>query len=196
MKKAWLPTGMESPRLALVDLSPRYGYQGESAVHEQVYTEGVIRWYGTGTAEVVVTGFPITVRMPWKFDSGRIRWGLAASVRREMAMALRKITKVEGSPAVSGPGAEDAVLWPVLWQYLTATTYPDGEARETSSIIIVADAGGWRGCLSDKDNGRTMWKTANTVEGLLQLLEEGAASDDPSAWRAAGGGFKNRRKRS
>jgi hypothetical protein len=97
---------------------------------------------------------------------------------------------------VSGPGAEDVASWPVLWEYLTATSYPDGTPRETASIIIVADAGGWRGCLSDKDNGRTMWKTAASVEGLLLMLEEGAASDDPGAWRAAGGGFKNRRKRS
>ncbi len=194
--KVWLPTGVERPLLRQVDLQPVYNQSGEQPVHVQLFTEGEVRWYGSGTADVVVSILPIRVRIPWRVVSGRIRWGVADHMRREMAMALRKLTTPAAGVAASGPGASDVASWPVLWEYLTATAYPDGTARETASLIIVADAGGWRGCLSDKDNQRTMWKTSNTLEGLLLLLEEGAASDDPGAWRAAGGGFKNRRKRS
>lgn len=110
-------------------------------------------------------------------------------------MALRKITTPAGTAPGGGPGASDATTFPALWEHLTATQYPDGSVRETSSIIIVADHQGWRGCLSDKDNGRTMWKTASSVEELLLTLEEGAASDDPTAWRqSAGSKFKGKKR--
>lgn len=101
-------------------------------------------------------------------------------------MALKKIAKGDGQSSNAGPGAEDALSWPNLWEHLSMHVYPDGSPRQTSSVIIVADNSGWRGCLSDKDNDRTLWRTASTVEGLLLALEEAAASDDPSVWRQAG----------
>lgn len=196
MVKLWVPTGRERPCQVLIDFTPLYTWSGEQPVHVQTFGEGEMSLYGSGQVEVRLGVLPIVVRMPVRVVGGRIRWSVAAESRRELSMALRKVITPAGGPAASGPGAEDVTSWPNLWEHLTATQYPDGTARETSSIIIVADVSGWRGCLSDKDNGRTMWKTASSVEGLLLALEEGAAADDPSAWRAAGGGLKNRRKRS
>jgi len=185
MVKVWIPTGLEVPRLNLVDLKPVFGATGERPVAVTVYTEGWVLWYGSGSAEVVVEVLPIKVRLPWRLRGGRLRWGLADNVRREMTMALRKITQVPGSAAQSGPGAEDASSWPNLWDHLTREAYDDGQARQKSTIVIVAGPAGWQGCLSDKDNARVMWKTCSTVEGLLLALEQGAAEDDPASWRAA-----------
>lgn len=110
-------------------------------------------------------------------------------------MALRKIVSQPGSAAVSGPGIEDRATWPTLVEYLTSTAYPDGQARQPSALVIVADANGWRGCLSDKDNLRSLWKTATTLEALLLLLEEAASSDDPTQWRqSAEGKFKGKKR--
>lgn len=110
-------------------------------------------------------------------------------------MALRKITAAAAGPSAAGPGLEDRGQWPHLVEYLTETRYPDGSPREPSSLIIVADGTGWRGCVSDKDNSRTLWKSATTVEALLLTLEEALASDDPSVWRqSAAAKWKGKKK--
>lgn len=179
-----------------VTWAPSWSPQGERPVHEQVFTEGRMLYFASGLVEVVLSVLPIIVRLTCGVAGGRFRWHVAEALRRELVVALRKITQQPGSPAQSGPGASDAEQWPNLWEHLTATTYPDGSPRQTSAVIVVADASGWRGCVSDKDNGRTLWRTADSVEGLLLALEEALAADDPTAWRQAGGGFKNRRKRS
>jgi len=110
-------------------------------------------------------------------------------------MALRKITQAAAGAAQSGPGMADREAWPNLLEYLTVDKYPDGSKREVSSLVILADATGWRGCLSDKDNGRTLWRTATTVEGLLLALEEAAGLDDESQWRqSAAAKWKGKKK--
>lgn len=184
-KRVYMPTGKVLPLYAAVDAAPRYSAVGEVPCHRMAYEDGEVLVYGTRRAVVELRAVPIRVVMPWTLAEGVFSWGVRGEVRREMVAMLRKVLKVHPAPESPGSGAEDAVLFPTLWEHLTAQTYPDGEKRETSSIIIVADASGWRGCLSDKDNGRTMWKTAGTVEALLAALEDGAAKDDPSEWRAS-----------
>jgi len=178
------------PRLVL------WGPDGELPVDVREFTEGTVAYYGTGMAVVVLRDLPITVRLPLDTRSSPFRWLVSSGRRSELIVALRKITAADPGASPPGPGAADAAAFPELWQHLTATTYPDGSARQTSSVIVVADAQGWRGCVSDKDNGRTLWRSSETVEGLLVALEDALAADDPASWRQAGGGFKNRRKRS
>lgn len=193
-RKLWV--GTDRGGRVPVTWAPVWGPVGECPVHVQVFSEGQMLYFASGVVEVVLSVLPIIVRLACGVAGGRFRWHVAEALRRELVVALRKITQTPGSPAQSGPGASDAEQWPNLWEHLTATTYPDGSARQTSAVIIVADVSGWRGCVSDKDNGRTLWRTADSVEGLLLALEEALAADDPTAWRQAGGGFKNRRKRS
>jgi len=141
--------------------------------------------FGTGVANVVLAVLPIVVRLTFRVVGGRFRWSLASAVRRELTMALRKIVAQVGPQVATGPGASDAAAFPNLWDHLSREAYDDGQPRQKSSLVVVANAQGWQGCLSDKDNARVMWKTSETVEGLLLALEEGAAVDDPSSWRAA-----------
>lgn len=178
-----------------VEWTPRWGPSGELPVSVHEYSEGRIEVFATGAVQVVVTVLPIIVRIAVRVVGRRICLAVCDAVRREMVMALKKITQAPGSAPGASPGASDATQFPALWEHLTATQYPDGSPRETSSIIIVADHQGWRGCLSDKDNARTMWKTAPSVEELLLVLEEGAASDDPTAWRqSAAAKFKGKKR--
>lgn len=158
--------------------------------------DGSVRWFGSGTVEVVVAAMPIKVRMPVAFLADRPTWGISILARRELIMALRKIAPTAGSPTGGGPGVEDAKSWPTLVEYLTVTAYPDGQPRVPSALVIVADASGWRGCLSDKDNQRSLWKVSPTLEGLLLALEEAAASDDPGQWRQSAEGKWKGKKRS
>lgn len=151
--------------------------------------------YGTGTAVIELVDLPIVVRFPITLKPQSWYWGVSAPRRKELTMALRKILPQSGQKAASGPGIADGSDFPTLIEYLTQTVYPDGSKRETAALIIVADAGGWRGCLSDKDNQRSLWKAADSVLGLLMALEQAAAEDDPGAWRQQGGVSNKGKKR-
>lgn len=185
MARVWIPLqwGLQVQRQ--VEWKPVWGPEGELPVSVHRFSEGRIEVYATGVVQVVLTVLPIIVRFGCRVVGREFRYAICAAVRRELSMVLRKIVQGTGSPAVSGPGASDAASWPNLWEHLTAEVYPDGAARQKSSLVIVAGPQGWQGCLSDKDNGRVMWKTSSTVEGLLLALEEGAGEDDPTAWRQA-----------
>jgi hypothetical protein len=160
------------------------------------YPEGTVELYGTGTAVIELVDLPVVVRFPVILRPSSWSWEVSAPRRKELTMALKKVLKqaAQGSPV--GPGISDAGEFPTLIEYLTQTAYPDGTKRETATLIIVADTGGWRGCLSDKDNQRSMWKAGDSVLGLLLALEQGAAEDDPSQWRAQGGTAGKGKKRS
>lgn len=185
--------GREAPALKLH--VPSWGPSGELPVLTRAYHDGELRWYGSGMAVADVRELPITIRMPYVRSRDRVLWLCGSERRQEMTMALRKVVGASQAGGPQGPGVADAGAWPHLLEYLQSTKYPDGSAREPSCLIIVAESGGWRGCVSDKDNSRTLWKTADTVEGLLLALEQALAEDDPSAWRQSGGAkWKGKKK--
>lgn len=182
--------------VALVKWSPLWGVCGERPLVVNTWPEGSMLYYGSGRAEVVVSSVPITLRLPVAVVGGWVRLSWPASSRSDDVMALRKIVAAAAGPGAGALEITDAGTWPCLVEYLTVASYPDGSPRQVSSLIIVADRSTWRGCVADKDNDRTLWRSASTLEGLLLELEQALAADDPASWRQAGGGFKNRRKRS
>lgn len=158
------------------------------------YVNATVQFFGSGTVEVRMLEVSIILRLPWVrrcVTQGRM---VDPKLSREGLMALRKITPSERPIQAPGAGLADAAVFPHLVEYLTATTYPDGSARQASSVVIVADSGGWRGCVSDKDNERTLWRTSTTAEGLLLELEEALATDDPTAWRHQSKEWKKKKK--
>lgn len=195
-KKAWVRNTEGPAILRLVDFTPRWGPLGELSVHQCSYWDGDLRFYGTGTAVAELRELPIMVRVPFLVARGRMLWVKSGPAMKEMAMALRKIGASATGAAQGGPGLADRETWAHILEYLTETKYPDGSAREPSSLIIVADTSGWRGCVSDKDNQRTMWKAADSVEALLNALEEALASDDPTHWRQSSAAKWKGKKRS
>jgi len=173
-----------------------YGDGGESPCLVRHYAEGDIRYYGSGTVEVVLHCLPIIMRVHWRRDGRAVRWAVDDTKRREACMALKKVAAAATGAKGGGPGITDQGDYPLILEYLTSTVFDDGSAREPSAMIIVADASGWRGCISDKDNGRTLWKAASSVGELLVTLELALSEDDPSAWRQAAGAKGKGKKRS
>lgn len=174
----------------------KYVHGVEVPVLERSYEEGTAHVYGTGTIELLLCDLPIVMRLPATLAGTKVSWVTPQPMRRDASMALRKILQ-EGKPSSpTGNGAQDAGTYPLILEHLTATKYPDGTDREVSALILVADATGWRGCLSDKDNGRSLWKTGRTVEELLLVLECALAEDDPTQWRQSYAAKKGGRKRS
>lgn len=179
-----------------VTWAPRWGPTGELPVHTNRYHDGTWDYFGSGSAVANVSAVPITLRVRAGVSSGYVRRFWPSGFGEGDAVALRKIVGQASSVASGATQLGDLSTWPMLIEYLTATQYPDGGTRQVSSLIIVADSSSWRGCVSDKDNDRTLWRSSATLEGLLLELEQALAADDPSSWRQAGGGFKGRKKRS
>jgi hypothetical protein len=176
-------------------LRPRWLSRMEIPVFRTQYTEGTLTVYGTGTVVVDLIDLPITVRIPCTLRGRSLAWAVSTPQRKELTTMLKKVTQAAGQRQASGPGFTDGGDFPVLLEYLTATQYPTGEKRETATLIVVADPGGWRGCLSDKDNARSLWKASDSVLGLLMALEQAAAEDDPTQWRQQGGASGKGKKR-
>lgn len=73
---------------------------------------------------------------------------------------------------------------PNLVAFLADTVWDDKSPREPGSILLVASEGRWKAWVNDRGLHRTAWVSGDTLEGLLESLEEKFASDD-FEWRRA-----------
>jgi hypothetical protein len=80
---------------------------------------------------------------------------------------------------------------PALVEYLTLASYPDGSERMVSTLLILAECGRIKVCLSDRDQSRSLWVTADTLEDALGQLEEDLQLGTAD-WRRSGGGTKRK----
>lgn len=154
--------------------------------------------YGTGDGYVVrcsrcSVGVILTCT---HFFSGRLvrqsvfRWedwvSLSTVVRKGIFMGFFVRPDKAKAPVGGGDaGGVDVVLakeCPTLACYLGSDTWPDGEVRQRSTLIVFFEEGSYKACLSDKDTNMTLWAAAKTLEGLPEALEARLTDDSPD-WR-------------
>lgn len=89
----------------------------------------------------------------------------------------------------SGPDStvtpEDPILTiktPGVWEYLTINRYDSGEPRLTSTLMVVVEDGKVKCCLNDREQSRSLWVAADSLEGALLVLES-LLDDDRAIWR-------------
>lgn len=88
-----------------------------------------------------------------------------------------------------GPSPVRQIEWPgkdhpLLWEYMTARCYEDGEPRATATLtMFLADDGSWGGTLKDRQNDRALFGRGSTWEEVVESLESQLDGDTP-AWRA------------
>lgn len=107
---------------------------------------------------------------------------------REIAMSFLKRqaeTRTASQMAVSKDWEHWSAGHPALSEYLTATEYPDGAKRTTSTILLFVDAGMVKACLNDRDQGQSLWVSASTPTEALQALER-HLSLGTGEWRPSG----------
>jgi hypothetical protein len=75
---------------------------------------------------------------------------------------------------------------PTLVEYLTATTWDDGQERPTATLLLFTEDGVWKCCLNDRANSRSAWVSGDTPEGCITALEEGLSLGD-LPWRRSKG---------
>jgi len=172
----------------------RYKGREEEPVFHLKFAEGEGRWYGSGWAIFDIYDVCIKVQLAIEPFGRRFRWLVTCNRRRELVMALKKLVP-EVTGARYGISAHaDKGAYPCILEHLVETAYPDGSERQTSSLVVVADAQNWRVCLSDRDNARVMWKTGTTLVEALDAIELGLMGDDPSDWRKAATTAAKRKK--
>lgn len=101
-----------------------------------------------------------------------------------LCMALAKPSAAAPSAGANGAVADSefVVLYPQLAEYVTGTRWDDGTDRESSSLLIFAEAGLWKCCLNDRALGRKLWATGTTLEGALAVLDSVLVSSGAD-WR-------------
>lgn len=78
----------------------------------------------------------------------------------------------------------DAVLdgRDALKAHLSLEAWPDGSARETSTLMLCWGEGRFRACLNDRAAQRSVWVSNLTLEACLDALERGLQTDSLE-WR-------------
>lgn len=172
----------------------RWNGREELPVNEVQYVEADGRYFLSGRAVFDILTVPIRVVVPWTPGNWEPHYGVPRDLRRELAMALKKVEMGASQKAAGQVAVTDADALPLILEYLMTEAYPDGSKRVTSSLVVVSDGSSWRVCLSDKDNSRVMWKSGPTLLDALQAVEMGLMADDPSDWRRSADASVKRRK--
>lgn len=87
-----------------------------------------------------------------------------------------------GSSTSMSTGDDWSVLYPGIWEMLSAPAMPDGSSRQGSTLMIFCQDGSVKGCLNDRDNNLVAFTSASGVDALLQAIETGLQSDQLE-WR-------------
>jgi len=91
---------------------------------------------------------------------------------------------MSGKPIVPLQDSDFSRELPDLWDHLTSTQYSDTkEQRLTSTILIFVDGSSLKACLNDRDNSRSFFHTASTMEELLKGIDE-RLRDDTAEWKS------------
>lgn len=113
----------------------------------------------------------------------------------EGCMALPEKRAANGSSTSSTSNALEKGLleqYAELWEFLTATSYPDGRKRQTGRLTVSFDAGLLGLLLTDEETGQYAFLNGRNVTTLLEEAEL-RLSDGSLSWRVS---RYNQRKRS
>jgi len=112
-------------------------------------------------------------------------WGVYSGIHWEEVMSfLKRASAADQSKrqASQEKSAEWSLRHPALSEHLTATTYPDGGQRTTSTLLLFFDDGVWKACLKDRDQGRSLWHSTDSPGAILDELEALLQGEDQE-WR-------------
>jgi hypothetical protein len=73
-------------------------------------------------------------------------------------------------------------LYPAICQHMTVLTWPNGGDREVSTLTFSMEDGKLKGCVNDRANEASLWRSGDTIEEVLACLEA-ALEDNKSTWR-------------
>lgn len=109
---------------------------------------------------------------------------LSHSDRRTLLMSFlkRPQQEVAGSSGGQPRDPEFQSQYPALFEYLTATQFPDGASRRTSSLTIFAEEGSFKACLNEREGGYALFVTEGRFLAVIEALELLLQEENPP-WR-------------
>jgi len=102
--------------------------------------------------------------------------------------SLMSVLRARGSLPAAGSGSPTttegswSAQYPGLWEMLSAPTMPDGSPRQGATLMLFCGDGGVQACLNDRDQDWVCFRTASSVDALLEGLEKGLQADSLE-WR-------------
>lgn len=148
----------------------------------------IVLHYGAGCFRLVAFDSGAT---DWLFVSHQhcVHWWLMDSNERTAIVSsfLRKASDDSKAKLASTVGRDSAFRsrFPALAEWLSADFYPDGTARETSTLLFFVEGGQWKGCLNDRDQKRGLWAAGGALDEVLEALEANLQSGG-GEWRQSG----------
>jgi hypothetical protein len=108
---------------------------------------------------------------------------LALIERMAEEMLAKKANRVSKDGEVAQLVDEEfKTNYPVLFDHLTQTKWPDGSARQTSSLLIFTIDGQVRAMLRDKEASECLWVTLPSLWLVFDALEA-KLNDAEADWR-------------
>jgi len=72
--------------------------------------------------------------------------------------------------------------FPSLADFLHLAAWPDGDRRETGTMLVFVEDGLWKACLNDRDGDCYAFLSAESFEGLLSSADGGLGGNSVE-WR-------------
>lgn len=94
-------------------------------------------------------------------------------------MKKKNVVHAPGGPAASTDGMGKI---PQLAEWMTATSYEDGTARQVPTITFWCQAGEWKANLRDRAEGLCLWLSAESWQELVKIVDV-ACQDSTYPWR-------------
>lgn len=113
------------------------------------------------------------------------QWGM---LRGEVALSFLKSHAEKDAKSVGTASKEGQAFikqFAAIMEYLSASKYPDGSERTTSTLTFFADDNVCKVVLNDRDQGKSLWSSGATPLDALVALEAMLRAGE-GEWRASG----------
>lgn len=108
-----------------------------------------------------------------------------------MAIARSRERSAAAGSAGVAAACKTLEAFPMVWEYLTAATFEDGAARETSTLAVFVEEGMVKVALNDRAERRSVYLTGSDLRAALKALEAVLGEGNPD-WRVWGKGAKKK----
>jgi len=98
-------------------------------------------------------------------------------------LARRSANGQHLQPSASVASAGVLAAFPALCEFVSLTTWEDGQQRQTGTVLLLTDSGSWKVWLHDRELGQGLFVTGPDVDGVLLAAEE-ALESGKGDWRA------------
>lgn len=88
-----------------------------------------------------------------------------------MSFLRKQVPVPEGGQSAEPVDRDFLLTFPALAEYLTAHAYPDGTARERSTVSVFFEDGQFKACLNERDQGLVLFVSEGKFGCLFEALE-------------------------